>query len=317
LETLGETCFEGLESLKTMSLNYNQVKDVHKRAFRDLVNMEKIEMVYNQIEYLDDEIFANNVNLRLVLLYNNKLKVISSQLFSKNIKVESLQLQNNAISQIEKGFYTNMKVLTKIDVSSNLCISENIQISRYVQWSSYQFKFKDCFNNYVMMKTTNDGIRDLNIKVDDLLVKVDTAVKRVNNDMVVLEGKLKNDTNLEEFKTNLLNFFEKDQEKFKSNFKDDLNNITSEVRTDLMTELERKVESVLSQNQQTIQEKLVSQDFGGFRDEFSGKFAFIYCMLFIIVVFGCATTFVIFQKLKIFPILGYHSDNRNLIDPEM
>lgn len=317
LEVVGETSFDGLVNLKILSLNYNQLKKVHKRAFRDLVSLEKIEMVYNQLEFLDDELFANNVNLKLVLLYNNQLRVISSQLFSRNANIESLQVQNNVISQIEKGFHLNLKALTRIDFSSNLCLSENILLTRFVQWSSHQFKFKDCYNNYALMKSTNDVVTKLNSKLDDLETKVSSAVERVNGDMEVLEAKIGNDTKLDDFKTNLLKFFEADQAKFKNNFKSDLSNITSEVRTELMDELGKKVETALSQNQQTLQEKLVSHDFEGFRDEFSGKFVFVYCMLFIIAVFGFATAFVVFQKLKIFPMLSYQSDNRKLIDPEM
>lgn len=317
LETVGENSMVGLENLKILSLNYNQVKKVHKRAFRDLVNVEKIEMVNNQIEWLDDDVFANNVNLKLVLLYNNKLKAISSQLFQRNTKIESMQLQNNVISQIEKGFHTNLKSLTRLDLNQNLCISETITLTRYIQWSSHQFKFKDCYNNYALMKSTNDDVERVKLDIDLLEAKVDDAVERVNNDMTILEGKLGNSTALDEFKTDLLDFFEKDKKKFQDNYEDDLKNITSHVRTEMMDELEKKVETSLSKSQESIQEKLVSHDFGDFEDKISGKFTFIYCLLFVMICFGCATTFVIFQKLKIFPLMNhYHSDNRHLIDPE-
>lgn len=318
LEVLGEKSFEGLNNLKTLSLNYNKVKKVHKLAFRDLVNLEKIEMVFNQIDSLDDDTFVNNVNLKLVLLYNNQLKVISGSLFAKNVILESLQLQNNAISQIEKGFQTNLKMLMRADFSSNTCLSENIQLSRFVQWSSHQYKFKDCFNNYALMKGTNDAIGSVNTKLDDLETKIAGAVERVNNDMTVLEGKLGNSSALEDFKTNLLSFFEADRKQFEKNYESDLNNITSQVRTQMMTEMEKTVRDGLSETQATMQEKLVSNDFDDFHSQFSRKFTFIYCVLFVMICFGCATTFVIFQKLKIFPMLSYHhSDGRKLIDPDV
>lgn len=317
LEVVGEKSFEGLDSLTILSLNYNKVRKVHKHAFRDLVNMEKIEMVFNQIDTLDDELFVNNVNLKLVLLYNNQLKVISSTLFAKNGKVESLQLQNNAISQIEKGFHTPLKSLTRADFSSNTCISENIQLTRYIQWSSHQFKFKDCYNNYALMKSTNDVIGGVKAKIDELETKVADTVERVSNDMTVLEGKLGNSSALEDIKTNLLQFFESDRSQFEKNYESDLNNITSKVRTGIMGEMESRVQVILSKSQAS-QEKLVSNDFSSFHDEYSGKFTFIYCVLFVIICFGCATTFVIFQKLKIFPILNYqHHDSRHLIDPDV
>lgn len=318
LEVIGEKSFEGLNDLKTLSLNYNKVRKVHKLAFRDLVNLEKIEMVFNQIEMLDDDTFVNNVNLKLVLLYNNQLKVISGSLFAKNINIESLQLQNNAISQIEKGFHTNLKSLTRADFSSNACLSENIQLTRFLQWSSHQFKFKDCFSNYALMKGTNEAINTVNTKIENLETKIAGAVERVNNDMSVLEGKLGNSSALEDFKTNLLSFFEADRKQFTKNYQSDLNNITSQVRTEMIAEMEKTVRDGLSETQATMQEKLVSHDFNDFHSEFSGKFTFIYCVLFVIICFGCATTFVIFQKLKIFPMLSYHhNDGRKLIDADV
>lgn len=318
LEVVGEKCFEGLNNLKTLSLNYNQVKRVHKRAFKDLVNMEKIEMVYNQIEFLDDDVFENNVNLKLILLYNNKLKVISAQLFTRNNKLESLQIQNNQITQIEKGFQANLTSLNRVDLSSNLCISENIQVTRYILWSSQQFKFKDCYSNFELMKSTNNVISSVNSRIEQLETNVTDAVKRVNGDMLVLEGKMTNSTVLDDFKTNLVNFFENDRKQMTQKFENDLNNVSSNVRVELERKVAKEVEDALTKTASAQQEKLVSDDFGSFREEFSGKFTFIYCLLFVMICFGIATTFVIFQKLNIFPIIGYMaSDSRKLIDPEL
>lgn len=317
VENVGENCFTGLENLKILSLNYNSIKTIHKSAFRDLVNMEKIEMVNNNIEALDDDIFANNVNLKLVLLYNNKIVVINSKLFSRNPNIESLQLQNNVITQIEKGFQTELKKLTRADFSSNGCISESIILTRFIQWSSHLYKFKDCNNNYALMKRSNDVVNSVQTKVESLETKVDGAVERVNNDIKILEGKMGNTTAFEDLKTNLLDFFSSDQQQFKQTYENDLNNITSHVRTEMIEEIEKKVESVLGKSQETRQERLVSDDFQRLREDFSGKFSFIHCMLFLIICFSCATTFFILYKLNVIPMLkNISGDDRRLIDSE-
>ncbi|CRK98132.1 CLUMA_CG011500, isoform A [Clunio marinus] len=317
LEVIGEKSFVELENLKILSLNYNNVKKIHRSAFRDLVNLEKIEMVYNYLETLDDDIFANNVNLKLVLLYNNQLKAISGQLFSRNSNIESLQLQNNIITQIEKGFYKNMTKLTRIDLSSNLCISENIQLTRFIQWSSHQYKFKDCYNNFALMKSTNDMIRSVSKKIENLEDQVSEIMEKTSNDLAILEGNMKNSTALEEFKTNLLDFFKNDKEKFKQLYENDLHNITSSIRMELIEEVENQLESSLTKTQETEQQKLVSNEFNLFREEFSGKFVFIYFILFILVCYGFFSTYVIFIKLKIFPRFGSQlDDNRKLIEQE-
>lgn len=320
LEIIGENSFTGLIDLKTLSLNYNNITTIHELAFRDLVNVEKIEMVYNSIESLKDETFTRNINLKLVLLYNNQIKVINSKIFGKNLLLESLQLQNNAISQIEKRFYSNLTSLTRVDFSNNLCISENLQISRFVQWASHQYKFKDCSSNFELMKSTNEVIYKTQTKLDDLETQVAGVVEKVNNDMKILEGKMDNSTAMEEVRTDLINFFNKDRKNLTRQFDNDLNNITSHVKTDMMEEIARKLENVLEKKQEAKQEKLVSNDFDSFRQEFHGKFRAIYCLFFAFVCLGCLTTIFIFHKLNIFQVplySGYNTrDQRQLIDPE-
>lgn len=315
MEVIGENPLKDLTDLKTLSLNYNQITSIHKNAFRDLVKMEKIEMVANKIDYLDADIFRNNVNLKLVLLYHNQLKVIPAQLFARNNLLESLQLQNNSISQIEKNFHTSLSKLTKADFSTNVCISETISITRFIQWNSHMYKFKDCFNNYALMKSTNEVIDSVRGKMADMEERVNNMLERVDNDLTVLEGKLKNTTELETFKTNLLNFFELDKKTFEAKYEKDLNNITSHVRTELTDEIKKNVVEVLEKSQDAKQSKLVSEDFEQFRDTFSGKFNFIYFVLFMMVLLMCGMGLIVARSFG-FNTFYQQSDTRKLIDPE-
>jgi len=316
IEIVGEFPLTGLNELKILSLNYNQITTVHKNALRDLVKVEKIEIVGNKLESLDVDTFQNNVNLKLVLLYHNKLKVIPADLFGRNKLVESIQLQNNSISQIEKGFYRPLEKLTKADFSSNICISETISLTRAIQWNAQVFKFKDCFNNYALMKSTNEVIDTVRTKLTDLDGKVANMVERVDNDLTVLEGKMKNATELEEFKTNLLKFFESDKEKLEAQYKNDLNNITSHVRTDMMDEIKKNVVDVLEKSQEIQQAQVVQDDFEHFRESFSGRFATIYVMLFLLVAFVGALAYGMIKYMGIFSN-NVHGDNRKLIDAEV
>lgn len=283
--------------MKILSLNYNSVKKFNKKAFRDLVKVEKIEMVNNKLESLHDDVFENNVNLKTLLLYNNQLKVINSALFSRNTNLESLQLQSNQILQIEKGFHQTLTKLTRLDLSSNICISDTLTPTRFVQWAGYQFKFKDCYNNYLLMKSTNDVISSVQAKIDGLETKVSDAVEKVDTDMKILEGKLGNSTAYEDLKTNLLKFFEADKDIIKKSYSDDLNNITSHVRTEM---IEKIVGDMLSVNQKAQQEKLVTNDFETLRDEFSSKFTFIYLALFFLICLVGVAMF--FLSKQFFPM---------------
>ena len=317
LETIGENCFMGLENLKTLSLNYNQVKKVHKKAFRDLVAVTKIEIVNNKIEYLDDDVFANNLNLKMLLVYANQIKVVTAALFSRNPNLESIQFQNNQIVQIEKGFYTPLSKLTRADFTGNLCISELLLPTRYVQWSSYTYKLKDCYNNYALMKSTNDVIISVQSKNDELEKNMNATLERVDNDLKIMEGKLDNQTDFDNVKTNLMQFFENDKKSYEKRYEDELTNITSHVRIEMQDEIEKNLAKVLNQSQVTQQEKLVSNDFDTFRGEFKGRFNFVYFTLFLLACLVAFTTFVVTRSVDVKSAFSrQQADTRHLIEAE-
>jgi hypothetical protein len=179
-------------------------------------------------------------------------------------------------------------------------------------------KFKDCFNNYALMKSTNEVIDTVKVRMDDLETKVVEIIDRVDNDLKVLENKMNDTTDLKEFKTNLVNFFKKDQENFEHKYESDLTNITSAVRTDMMDEIKKNVVEVLKESQKTQQEKLVSGDFESFRDEFSGKFTLIYCTLFFIICFAFFVAFFVLRGQNLYPIFQRsQGDERKLIEAEV
>lgn len=314
LETIGENAFNGLIELRTLSLNYNSLTNIDKHAFRDLVKMEKIEMVANKIEFLDDKTFENNINLKLILLYNNKLRVISAALFSKNVLLETIQLQNNEITQIEKGFQASLSKVTRLDLTSNLCMSETISLSRYVQWNSHLNKFRDCFNNYVLMQPVINKMNGINDEINNMNEKMDQIREKVHTDLKLIEGKMDNTTELEALKSNLIDFFQKDKDALEKKYKNELENITSHVRTDLTEQIQKKVSETVVAMQETRQEKLVTDDFDKFREEFSSKFTVVYMTFFVLFCLIVIVAFVLMNKMKIMPTFLYSKDQR-LFDP--
>jgi hypothetical protein len=246
--------------------------------------------------------------------------VITAKLLVNNIILESLQLQNNSITQIEKDFYKPLTKLLRADFSTNLCISETIQLSRFIQWSSQLLKFKDCFNNFVLLRPVNGVIGDIQSKIDNLETQVADTLEKVDNDLKVLENKMDNDTDLQTFKTDLLKFFEADRENIEKKYEEDITNITSAVRTDLMEQIEQRVVAVLEKTQEAKQEKLVNDDFSNIRDEFAGKFTLIYVTLGFMICFACIAAFFILRTQSIYPIFSssrHQADRNNLIEAEV
>lgn len=207
--------------------------------------------------------------------------------------------------------------LTRADFSTNDCISESIILTKFVQWESQQIKFKNCFNNYALMKSTNNVIASVKDKINDLETTVNVTLEKIDNDINILENKIGNNTELEELKSNLVDFYKKDQKVFEQKYESDLTNITSAVRTDLIDEIKKNVVKVLEESQKVEQAKLVTEDFESLRDEFSGKFTLIYCTLFFIICFACIAAFLILRGKNIHSIfqqhLRSHGDDRKLI----
>lgn len=227
-------------------------------------------------------------------------------------------MQNNSISQIERGFYKNLPNLTRADFSSNICISESIILTKFLKWSSVLNKFTNCFNNYALMKTSNDELNAVRGKMDKLDTKITEVIERVDNDLKILEKKMENSTELQEFKTNLVEFFKQDKEKMEQKYEEDLTNITSAVKTDLMDALKKSVVEVVEQSQKVEQAKLVNDDFADFREEFSGKFTLIYWTLFFIICFACIAGFFVLKGQSL-QAMFYRSqgDDRKLIEAEV
>lgn len=240
-------------------------------------------------------------------------------MLANNINLESLQIQNNSIVQIEKDFYKPLTKLTRADFSSNLCISETIQLTRFIQWNSQQSKFKECFNNFVLLTPMDNVLRDVRIKIENLETKVAETIERVDNDLKVLENKMENETDLNNFKTNLLEFFKKDRENIEQKFEEDLRNITSEVKTNMMENIESKVIQVLEKSQDAKQEKLVKDDFTDIRNEFAGKFTLIYVTLSFMICFTCIAAFFILRNQSIYPIFtsNFQADRNHLIEADV
>lgn len=163
-----------------------------------------------------------------------------------------------------------------------------------------------------------DGvITDMRAKMDNLETKVADTLEKVDNDLKVLENKMEDSQNFTDFKTNLIKFFENDRKNIEKKFEDDMNNLTSAVRTDLMEEIEKKVVNVLEKSQEAKQEKLVHDDFGSIRDEFSGKFTLIYVTLAFMICFACIAAFFILRTQSIYPLFGRNHEGRNnLIEAE-
>lgn len=75
--------FDGLSSLKFLSLGNNMIKRIDSRLFQDTSNLERLVLHNNQITRLDGNILNGKKNLWFIDLENNNIRSISNQFFKK------------------------------------------------------------------------------------------------------------------------------------------------------------------------------------------------------------------------------------------
>lgn len=176
LDYVGDLIFAKLKDVRTLKVNKNKIRNIHKDAFKDLVKVEKMEMDQNNIESLDDELFVNNLELKTFSCQNNKIKRLTSKLFAKWFKVSYIQFQNNWINEIDKNFVKNSHSLIKMNLSGNICVDLNFNLTlQNPTWTSMEFKLKQCFYNY-----------DYNQELDNIIDKI--SLKIINNNLTTVNS---------------------------------------------------------------------------------------------------------------------------------
>ena len=316
LEVVDEGAFTELSNITLLALTFNKINKIHENAFKDLVKLERIELNNNEIKSLPDDVFAYNSNLKTLMLSNNKITTINAQLLSRNLKLESLIIANNLITFIEKDFNRNLSNLIKADFSLNTCVSEKVILKYISQWTLVQDKFKECYKNFQLIKGSLDAIKSIEKDISSLRAEVKSHSELVQNDMKILEGKMNNSSDMEEIRSDLLSFFEKDKKNIQDDFERNLKNVSSQIQLDMVEKVKKEVEEVLTKNPQP--EQLTDHD-SEIRKEFSGKFIFIYSMLFATVCFVIVAGIFVVRKNNLFSTIRfrYRSENSQLLSSEI
>lgn len=182
LEIVGDQIFSKLNELRTLKVNKNNIRDVHKDAFKDLIKMESIEMDQNNINLLNEGMFSNNLKLKTISFQANKIIKLTSNIFVGCSKVYKIQLQNNRINEIENNFKNNLKVLSSINLSGNICINSSINYMLPLQSNDNELKLKQCYNNFnEHIKSMNmNKITNNNLNISTLSSTDDKVLKSMN-----------------------------------------------------------------------------------------------------------------------------------------
>ena len=111
LRTRPEGLFQNHSSLRGLGLN--------EHIFDGLESLRTLNMAWNQLEALPPRVFRNLSSLGFLYLQGNKLRTLPEGLFQNLSHLNKLNLSNNGLEVVEKRSFQGLPWLYAIDLSNN------------------------------------------------------------------------------------------------------------------------------------------------------------------------------------------------------
>ena len=138
---------EGLQLLKTLYLQNNELVTVTSGAFKGLSNLQELYLQNNLLTSVNGELFIENENINLLNLNNNNIKTFPN-ITLRNI--EDLKVQYNEISSFEfEAVMIQFPKIKKLDLSWNR-ISEISELDNDSLDKLHSLKEINLSNNKIM-----------------------------------------------------------------------------------------------------------------------------------------------------------------------
>ena len=118
---LQERAFTGLESLKKLKLNHNNMQLINQSHFPGLLELEELYLDHNRIGTIRAGTFSDLRKLKVLNMAHNILNMpdFIHGLFSNLGALEHLFLEHNHIGGIQSGAFVGLKELKTLDLGFN------------------------------------------------------------------------------------------------------------------------------------------------------------------------------------------------------
>ena len=110
--------FSGLENLKVLNLEGNNINRLDSATLKDLINLESLILAHNAINSLGRELSVLN-NLKHVDFSGCRISTIVGDTFSANQKLETVFLPDNQIEELPEGVFMQNHAFQIIDLARN------------------------------------------------------------------------------------------------------------------------------------------------------------------------------------------------------
>ncbi|XP_034042616.1 nyctalopin [Thalassophryne amazonica] len=119
IEAVAYNSLLGLNSLRYLNLQENNINVIHNQAFQDLVHLENFYLNDNLLSFLPQITFKGLNRLKMLNLGGNRLTNVSRTWFGDLLELEVLYLDRNQLVYIEDGSFENLTSLITLHLNSN------------------------------------------------------------------------------------------------------------------------------------------------------------------------------------------------------
>jgi Leucine-rich repeat (LRR) protein len=121
--------FKGLENLKTLTLDRNNIEELPENVFSDLGKLEFLSLEENRIKELPPMVFYGLQSLNYLILRENELTRLPINVFGTCQKLSRLDLKNNNLKSVDVGTFANLPALYTLNLAENDCIDSDLYFS--------------------------------------------------------------------------------------------------------------------------------------------------------------------------------------------
>lgn len=118
IETIDDSTFSSLKSLKVLFLYENKLTVISRNTFSGLAELQKLYLSENAIHTIENGAFTDLKKLKELRLNQNKLRVLSDHIFDGPTALKSLTIASNQIANIEDVLF-RLTAIEELDLEGN------------------------------------------------------------------------------------------------------------------------------------------------------------------------------------------------------
>ncbi len=117
--------FTEFPNLKQISIEFSKLPIVKENLFNvEFEKIEKLSLGWNEIKTIERRAFFQLKNLVFINLISNKIESIGENIFEMNLKLEVIRLADNQIKSLNPAIFKHLNHLREVQFYSNRCASQ-------------------------------------------------------------------------------------------------------------------------------------------------------------------------------------------------